>query len=405
MKFGSPWEPLRQNKSFAAKVSRFFILFLLLTIISLLRIRNSFDRMAPDPGFWFLEQVRNNNFLHVLSNQDGFLHLAPRFSFEFVSLFPIKYQAIAGTIGMQFVFAAVGIAVFYIVQLEAKQFWLAFIAASMVVAVPSAAESTVGNLGSVKWPLTILLAFILASATTMRRYPNLAIGSALFIGLSQPYSIVLLVPVCVKKFMTNSKVVFTKAECCVVVTSVVQGLIWVTSGVGLQKYGEPTYFAWSGMGIFWYSIWLTPTLTGVLILLFLFFFRKRVNVGSAFETRLASASVLLALVSYLQLGIKDSSSVAPQAISWVALLLTVSKLDGLFGRKTAKFGMMLVLVISLTASVKWFNASWYLTSGPTWSSEIERARNECEQYDRNEVDVKQFMGDTTFDCKQLFGGS
>lgn len=306
---------------------------------------------------------------------------------------------------MQFVFAAVGMAVLYIVQLETKQFWLAFVGALMVVAVPSAAESTVGNLGSVKWPLTILLAFILSSSMTMYRHSNLTIACALFIGLSQPYSILLLVPVCIKKFLSNSKVEFTKAEWCVVITSVVQGLIWVTSGVALQKYGEPTYFAWSGMGIFWYSIWLTPTLTGLLILLFLFFFRKRVNVGSAFEMRLASASVLLALVAYLQLGIKDSSSVAPQAISWVALLLTVSKLDGLFGQKIAKFGMLLVLIISLTASVKWFNASWYLTSGPTWSSEIERARNECEQYDRNEVDVKQFMGDTSFDCKQLIGGS
>ena len=306
---------------------------------------------------------------------------------------------------MQFVFAAVGMAVLYIVQLETKQFWLAFVGALMVVAVPSAAESTVGNLGSVKWPLTILLAFILSSSMTMYRHSNLTIACALFIGLSQPYSILLLVPVCIKKFLSNSKVVFTKAEWCVVITSVVQGLIWVTSGVALQKYGEPTYFAWSGMGIFWYSIWLTPTLTGLLILVFLFFFRKRVNVGSAFEMRLASASVLLALVAYLQLGIKDSSSVAPQAISWVALLLTVSKLDGLFGQKIAKFGMLLVLIISLTASVKWFNASWYLTSGPTWSSEIERARNECEQYDRNEVDVKQFMGDTSFDCKQLIGGS
>ncbi len=377
----------------------------LFVLIAMLRIRRSYDRMAPDPGFWFLEQVRENNFLHVFSNQDGFLHVAPRLCFEFVSLFPIQYQAIAGTIGMQAIFGGVAALVFFIVRIETSKFWLSLLAALMVVVVPAAGESTVGNLGSVKWPLTILLVFVLSSNRTMRTHSKLSVVCAILVGLSQPYSVLLILPALVNRFWSKAKTSLTKTEWCVVVTGSFQFVVWFTSGVTLQKYGEPTYLPWPGMGAFWYSIWITPTLSALFVLLLTFLvYRKRVAFLE-FELRLASATVLLAVVAYLQLGIKDSSSVAPQAVSWVALLLTIYRVGGLFGKQIQRISTAILLVLVLTATFKWFGASWFLTSGPTWSSEIERTRDLCLQHDLDVVVVKQFMGDTTFECEQILEGA
>lgn len=373
--------------------------------LALLRIRNSFDRMAPDPGYWFLEQVHENNFLHVFSNQDGFLHVAPRLCFEFVSLFPIQYQAIVGTVGMQFIFGGVAATVFFIIRSETNKFWLSLFGALMVVAVPAAGESTVGNLGSVKWPLTILLVFVLASTKTMLGYTKLSVVCAILVGLSQPYSILLILPAFINRYRSKSKKSFSQAEWSVVFTWFVQLTVWLTSGVTLQKYGEPTYFAWPGMGVFWYSIWITPTLTGMCVFLFLYLLHRRGISGYEFELRLASATVLLAVVTYLQLGIKDSSAVAPQAVSWVALLLIIYKVGGLFGKQIQSFLIAALLVLVLTAAVKWFGASWFLTSGPTWSSEIERARALCLQDGIDNVVVKQFMSDATFECEQILEGA
>lgn len=405
MKFVSPSVRNLLERILTLRQLRSIAIFTFFVSLALLRIRNSFDRMAPDPGFWFLEQVRENNFLHVFSNQDGFLHVAPRLCFEFVSLFPIQYQAIAGTVGMQFIFGGVAATVFFIIRIETQKFWLSLFGALMVVGVPAAGESTVGNLGSVKWPLTILLVFVLASTKTMLSYTKLSVACAIFVGLSQPYSILLTLPALINRYGSKPRKSLSRPEWCVVFTGLVQLSVWFISGVTLQKYGEPTYLAWPGMGIFWYSIWITPTLAGMCVFLFLYLLHRKGIKGFEFELRLASATVLLAVVAYLQLGIKDSSSVAPQAVSWVALLLTIYRVGGLYGKQIQSFSIAVLLVFVLTATAKWFGASWFLTSGPTWSSEIERTRALCLQDDLDVVVVKQFMGDTTFECKQIVEGA
>ena len=87
------------------------------------------------------------------------------------------------------------------------------------------------------------------------------------------------------------------------------------------------------------------------------------------------------------------------------MLLTVFRVGGLFGRQIQRLSTAILLVFVLTATVKWFGASWFLTSGPTWSSEIERARALCLQDDLDDVVVKQFMSDTTLDCEQILEGA
>lgn len=388
----------------ATKIARPVFPFILLNILALLRIRMSFDRMAPDPGFWFLQQVHEESFLHVFSNQDGFLHIAPRLCYEVVNLFPIEQQAMAGSIGMQLIFGSVATLVFFVLRIESRSFLLSLLGSLIVVTVPAAGESTVGNLGSVKWPLTILLVFVLSSQKTMRHYLKFSVACAILVGLSQPYSALLILPSIVQRFVGKKGGSLNKAEWCIVITTVVQLASWSSSGVALQKYGEPTYFAWTGMGIFWYSVWLVPTFTGLFVLFLSCLNQRSTGNKFGFEVRLASSAVLLAVAAYAQLGIKDSSAVAPQAVSLVALFLTICRAGGWIGSRARRFITGFFLVLVLIASLKWFNASWYLASGPTWSSEIRRARSMCLQDGIDVVTVKQFMGDTNLECSQVLNG-
>lgn len=378
--------------------------FVLCLMIALLRIRHSIDRIPPDPGFWFLEQVRDNGILHILSNQDGFLHIAPRLLFEIVALVPIEYQAISSSIIMQFVFAIVAFFVFLIVQIEHQNSLRSLISALIVITVPAASESTVGNLGSVKWPLTILLIFVLSSSKTMTRHKIFSCTCAVLVGLSQPFSILFIFHNIFKKLF-HSRAKFTYAEWCVVCTAIVQVGAWITSGVALQKYGDPTYFGWPGMGIFWYSVWLVPTLASIFTLLIIWLFFGKRLVDFEFEIKLALAAAFLAIVTYAQLGIKDSSAVAPQAVSLVALFSTVFRIGEILGVKRKWQIVAPILLLISIASFKWFNASWYLTSGPTWSSEIRQKRELCLRDALPSVIVPQFMGDITLECNQILKGT
>ncbi len=401
MKFVSDRVRSFSTRASGSKVKIPTLLLILLNALALLRIRQSFDRMAPDPGFWFLQQVHDENIFHIFSNQDGFLHVAPRLCYEVVSLFPIEMQALAGSVGMQLIFGSVATLVFFVLRIETQSFFLSLLGSLIVVTVPAAGESTVGNLGSVKWPLTILLVFVLSSQTTMQRYMKLSIVCAILVGLSQPYSVLIILPVIFKRFFSKNARSLSKAEWCILLTTALQIINWIVSGVALQKYGAPTYFAWSGMGIFWYSVWLMPTLTGLSVLLLSYVNQKLDGGNFLFEVRLALSAVLLAVVSYLQLGIKDSSAVAPQAVSLVALFLSVHRIGDWVGSNARRLLTGFFLVLVMVASLKWFNASWYLTSGPTWSSEIERTRSICLQDGVDIVTIKQFMGDTTLDCSQV----
>lgn len=378
-----------------------FACFVTYLFVCLLRIRESYDRLPPDPGFWFIEQARDRPLLQVFNPQDGFIHIAPRLMYEAVVFFDFALQAVISSVLMQLVFALTAFLVFKVVKLEKNNSLVAFFSGLIITLIPAASESTVGNLGSVKWPLTICLVFVFASKKFQKEYPTVSLFLIVLVGLSQPYSIFLLAFTMVKNFFTRKFFDFSVFEVILFLTFLTQAATWLGSGVALQKYGEPTYLPWSGMGLFWYSIWLTPFLSSIFVLtvcaILSRFFRKHLG----FEARLAIAAALFSLFSYLQLGIKDSSAVAPQGISWIALLLVILAFRSLIANYL--FRIFLVSLISLMAvsSAKWFFSSWYLSSGPTWSSEVKEARNRCRENRLESTVIVQFMGDKSFLCSEI----
>jgi hypothetical protein len=51
-----------------------------------------------------------------------------------------------------------------------------------------------------------------------------------------------------------------------------------------------------------------------------------------------------------------------------------------------------LILLFLVPALKWFSASAYLASGPTWSSEIERARMLCDRDNESPLQVSLSAG-------------
>jgi len=315
----------------------------------------------------------------------------------------VKYQAIVASVLMQFVFVIVAVLIVLIVRLETNQNLLGLIAGLIVVLVPSASESTVGNLGSVKWPLTVALAVLCASDAFAQQHKAISVALGLIVGLSQPYALLFVIPGLISKAIGRDLRLISRVEGTVLITFAIQFIVWKFSGVTLQKYGEPTYGPWAGMGIFWYSTWLTPALTGIAVLFFAILLKVKFRTRTIFEVRLSVSALLIAVIAYIQFGIKDSVAVVPQILSWIALVLIIRRSKPIL--KTFFLPVLIVVsVMMVGSSIKWFSSGWFLSSGPTWSSEINRGARECLAGKINIVKIHQFMGDTDIRCEQLIDG-
>jgi hypothetical protein len=64
-------------------------------------------------------------------------------------------------------------------------------------------------------------------------------------------------------------------------------------------------------------------------------------------------------------------------ISWIVSLVFIHELGSRLKRGQFIAISVVALLIFLIPTIKWFNSSWYLTAGSTWSEEVELARMNC----------------------------
>lgn len=63
-----------------------------------------------------------------------------------------------------------------------------------------------------------------------------------------------------------------------------------------------------------------------------------------------------------------------------------------------------VSLLLMVPAAKWFSAGWYLTSGPTWSSEVERAESICRSASVTQVQIQiSPSGTHSLRCSYLVG--
>ena len=375
-------------------------------LIAFGRIINSFNKLASDPSYDFVDEIYRLGLKSFVSGSEGYIQIGPRFIAYIAHLFPVQNQATVLSVLTTLIFALLAFAIDRAISMQTNSRMLGFLCGLCLIVVPAAAESTTGNHGSVKWSIVVATSVVFSSSKFVARYSRLSIGLAALAILCSPLVILALSPLYIQLFQLRlraPKHVITTSIIGVVLTSV-QFLYWLLSGKGAQIYGgDIQYRPWDGMGQFWWSIILTPPVFIIGSLAFVSLAWKALKgfpVQHIFFLGLSAS--LITVSSYITTGIKDSTAVAWQSLSWILSLLVLYAVFSKVGIKTLNVIMILAAAIFFGRSIeKWYSASWYLSDAQVWSSLVQEASINCEQSGAKSVSIELLLSTVEMPCNRL----
>lgn len=344
--------------------------FILYLGVLLARNAKSLGRIPADPGYSYIQDGAGQGIRSLLYG-DPYYHIAARAVAWVVSWFPLSTHAILLTTLTLFVWANCGLTVLHVVRLETKSLLFGMISGLVLITAPHAAESgfTVGNL---KWPLLGSLLIGSASRRALSRTTKSTTCLMVVTGFTNPLTVICLVPLTMHLLRPkiNQSLTFRLSGACLLIFS-----LQLLKVGGFGGHSTKVTMPWNGMGLFWWSGLLGPVIVAVLTLIVLiiqYLFKRGLD---EFPTVLSVTAVLLASASYQMGGIADRYFFTPMAMSTLAALLTLRSLDIHIHLRQALW--VLAAISLLIPTVKWFSTSWYMTSGPTWKSEVDRVRELC----------------------------
>lgn len=375
-------------------------------LIAFGRIINSFNKLASDPSYDFVDEIYRLGLKSLVSGSEGYIQIGPRFIAYIAHLFPVQNQAIVLSVLTTLIFALLAFAVSSAIATQTNSRMLGFLCGLCLIVVPAAAESTVGNHGSVKWSIVVATSIVFSSSKFVARYSRLAIGLAALAILCSPLAILALSPLYIQLFQLRlraPKHVIITSIVGIVLTSV-QFLYWLFSGRGANIYGgDIQYRTWDGMGQFWWSIILTTPVFIIGSLIFVSLAWKALNGFPVQHIYFLSLSAsLITVSSYITTGIKDSTAVAWQSLSWILALLVLYSVFSKVGSKTLNVIIFLAAALFFGRSIeKWYSASWYLTDAQVWSSLVQEASINCEQSGERSVSIELLLSTVEMPCSRL----
>ena len=372
------------------------------TIASVGRVIYSADRLPPDPGYGFFEESHNSNLWVIFRTEGGYLDVPRRLLSEVVVLFPIRYSAFIGTGLWVLLCSLSALAVMFMILRAGFSFLVALISGLLVVLPPSASESQVGNQSVVKWFLLLLLIFALSLPPEKQIKMSVLVSLIVIAGISNPVTFLVFGAFVILTLTRREKLLMPRNRIIILAFSLgfaIEFVAWKSTGVGVHKYDDSVYQLWSGAGAFWYYNFLTPLLT-LLVALLLKIRRFRFPEPSVLIVNLACYGLIVWLGTYYLGGIADRYLVVPQVLGFVVFLLYLAE-----NFRAAKRSQILLFTVyacvAIISLVYWYQASWFLSSGPRWSEEIDRRVIECKNSPIESVTVEQFMGNFEITCRDL----
>ena len=388
--------------SLQKKFNQIGLSVLIFTISAVGRVIYSADRLPPDPGYGFFEESHNSNLWVIFRTEGGYLDVPRRLLSEVVVLFPIRFSAFIGT-GLWILLCVLSASVVMFMILRAGfSFLIALVSGLLVVLAPSASESQVGNQSVVKWFLLLLLIFALSLPREKQIKMSLLIPLVLIAGISNPVTFLVFGSFVLLTLTRREQLLMPRNRLIMLaflLGFVIEFVAWRSTGVGVHKYDDSVYQLWPGAGAFWYYNFLTPPLT-CLIALLLKIRKFRNPEPSVLIVNLACYGLVLWFGTYYLGGIADRYLVVPQILSFVVFLLYLT--ENLSAIKRSQVFLCAVYAcVAIISLVYWYQASWFLSSGPRWSEEIDRRVIECKNSSIESVTVEQFMGNFEITCSDL----
>ena len=371
-------------------------------LIAASRVLVSADRLPPDPGYGFFEDSYRGGWSVLFKTEGGYLDVPRRILSEIVVLFPIRFTALIGTALWVVMCGVSAFVVSVLIQRITGNRLASILCGLMVVLVPSASESQVGNQSVIKWFL-ILLVVVALSVTDEEMITTSVLATLIVVsGISNPLTFVAATPLLLNLALVKEARRTRRTK--VVVASFAFGLLvqliaWKSTGVGLHKYDERVYWLWPGAGAFWYYNFLVPPLT-CLVIVVLAVPRLSFPKPSRFVLNLAISGFALWSVTYYLSGIGDRYFVVPQILSALCVIIYL-KDNFLRVNVFLRVISAMYILVGAIAIVNWYQSGWFLSSGPKWSTEVDREVNECSADLSQSVTIEQFMGGVELDCSTL----
>ena len=384
------------------------MLYIMYAAIGLGRIRISFDHLPVDPGYEFFEDTYKHGLSALVKTEGGYLDIPRRIIAEVVTLFPIRQTGNVGSLIWLLMVSATAVFVAVMVKRVHPSKVLAIACGACVVLAPSASESQIGNQSVVKWFLILIASVVVSLPEEHQLSARTTAFLVLLSGVSNPMTFLAAAPFGVSLLQRKLDLKDSRTRLILgafIIGFVVQLVSWKTTGVGVQKYETRTYSLWPGAGAFWYYNFIIPPLTCAA-----FVVRSMLPEWSwcpkpsRFILHLSLTGLVLFVVTYVLSGIGDRYFVVPQILAFIVVAVyTVQHFEG------TKFVLRAALAVSIAifcrASVKWYDAGWFLSDGPKWSEQIDQARVSCAADLMQTITLEQAMGTTDLPCTAILSRS
>jgi hypothetical protein len=395
-------------KSKSVLIIQGIVLYIAYSMIGFGRIRNSFDRLPVDPGYEFFEDTYRHGISALVKTEGGYLDIPRRVLAEIVTLFPIRQTGNVGSMIWLIMVSATAVFVAAMVKRIHPSKVLAMACGACVVLAPSASESQIGNQSVVKWFLILIAIVVVSLPEEHQLSARMTALLVLLSGVSNPMTVLAAVPFGVlllrRKLELND--LWTRLVLgSFIIGFVVQLISWKTTGVGVQKYETRTYALWPGAGAFWYYNFIIPPLTcAAFVLRSVLPEWSWCPKPSRFVLNLSLTGLVLFLATYGLSGIADRYFVVPQILTFIVVAIyTVQHFEG------TGFLLRVALAVSIAvfcrASVKWYDAGWFLADGPKWSEQVDLARANCEVDSKLVIKLEQALGTTDLPCSAILSRS
>ena len=379
---------------------RFIALSALLGLTMLFRMRGAVLRLTPDASYDIFSEARNRPFSSIFSFADGYLSLLPRAMAHMIVIAPIEYTAFFSIMFTSLFWVIAGVIVSYCVKAEVKNSYWAVVAAIMVALAPGARESSLGNIGNVRWQVFIMLAVAGSSYAFVAKFPKSFLSIALVTGLSHPLAVLATIPILISFLDIDARRQKNRVVALIIVgfTFLIQAPIHLRLGRGAIRGGITHW--WSNPPIFWWFNWLVPIALAIFVAVIAIGVYKFGKSNSMMAVSLAMTSFAIGSVSWVQGGIADRYFVVPTVLSWCALVVLFVNIRTFLPKLSSLIFLSIALVFAF-ACFKWFGPSSYLNSGPTWQSEVTRLRAVCKESPTEIVQATLSAGVAEIRCKNL----
>ena len=390
------------EKSISNRVWVFVSGFLYVLII-FARDWKAINRIGADTGYTYVPDAVNGNLSVLLKPFPEYFEISGRATAEIVALFPIRYHAIASSSVVNLVWVALALFIFAMIYQETNNRVLASGAGLVLIVIPHAMESSLGNIGMIKFPLTAAVAIAFCSTRAIIKYPKLITLVVLLAGLSQPILFVTALPL-VWFFRSQDRDLRRKVTTLLTVvfaTLIIQVLKVGVSAAARGRSGSRVMSLWPGMGLFWYSGIFFPILFCLIIIIVNSLSPFRNSRYNKLRFMLCASTIALSASSYVLGGIADRYFVAPMTLAWICGLLLLHDLIIVFN-KLKIYALAISLMFVVVPVAKWFEAGWFLTTGPTWTSEVDRGREICATQLESEIELFVSPNSSAIvECSQL----